>query len=120
MTESLPVILREMVMEAERRRWQLFQEVAGGPEGLSGPQHSGFVLRLLMFYGRAFAGILELLHPSDIDSIIMRAKDIASLGLKTFMNWQTTQTSLSAPPELDVLTDCWCRLVVLSGASTAG
>lgn len=120
MTEDLRAVLRDMVAEAERQRWQLLKDVAGSPEGLSGPQHPSFVLGLLMFYGRAFAAILELPHSENTDTVVMRVMDVARVGLVTFLEWQRAQTSLSVPPELDVLTDCWCRLVVLSGASSAG
>lgn len=118
--ESLRAALREFIIEAERQRWLVLKDVAACPGGLSGPQHPGFVLGLLMFYGRVFADILELPHPDTFDPILIQVMDVAGVGLMTFMRWQQRQTSLDAPPELDILTDCWRRLVVLCGASSAG
>ena len=120
MAESLRVVLRETVLEADRQRWQLLKDVAGCPEGMSGAQRPGFVLGLLMFYEWAFGEILALPHPEQADPAIIRVMDTAGTGLMTFWKWQTAQTSLSAPSELDVLTDCWNRIIVLCGASSAG
>lgn len=120
MTKVLRAALQEIVTEAECQRLQLLKEAACCPEGRSGPQGLGFVLGLLMFYGRGFVRILELPHPDDVDPVVIRAMDVAGVGLMTFMKWQTAQTSLNAPAELDTLADCWNRLVILCGASSVG
>lgn len=99
--------LRQFVAGAETFRQSLLRDLEAGEREYAGAGRAPAVLGLLMFYGDAFRGVLEMPLPRPVDSLYFDVFDTAGLGLITFRGWQLSRTSLEHPSQISDLDRIW-------------